>query len=83
MHPYFLGWHSKLDSAGSLASRLAGRIIQARLRYWVQLQLEEDRDDFLVEKSKCAMLQFFQRNALPAVPVRDSGSKRASRDATV
>lgn len=42
---------------------------EKRLRAMAQLLHSDGRDDFLIEKSKCVMSSFFQRNGLPMVPI--------------
>jgi hypothetical protein len=65
VHPYFLGWnHGVLPGEASHHS-----MITTRLRHWGKLQRLDGRDDFRIEKSKCDMLRFFERNGLPTPPV--------------
>ena len=63
VHPYFIGWEDMADRHD------LGGLITARLRYWATRQRTHDLDDFKVEKSKCVMLEFFQRNELPVPKV--------------
>ena len=64
-HPYFLGW-----DRGVLPGHMSQHsLITTRLRHWGHLQRLDGRDDFRVEKSKCDMLRFFERNGLPTASV--------------
>merc|ERR1711865_318406 len=47
-------------------------MIHARIIAFAQLQLSEGRDDFRVEKDRCAMYEFFRRNNIPICKVLGS-----------
>jgi hypothetical protein len=75
VHPYFLGWEH-----GAPTDKPLKEVITHRMRHWTRRQRVEDSDDFLVEKSKCAMISFFQRNGLPTAPVLGRGIYSSPHD---
>lgn len=52
-------------------------MIHERIKAFAQLQTAEGRDDFRVEKDRCAMYQFFKNNGLRIVEVLGQWSSQA------
>ena len=75
LHPYFGTWapHAKVVPGSSREEdRMrdgeadTASLITSRMREWGAQLLHADRDDFRVEKDKCAMQTFLERNNLPS-----------------
>ena len=68
IHPYFAWRPEELRSAERKTDDRYS-LVSARLRAMARHLERYGRDDFLVEKDKCEMHAFFERNGLHALPV--------------
>eukprot|EP00966_Prymnesium_polylepis_P162079 3745628-Prymnesium_polylepis.1 len=65
LHSYFYHWTTSRAAKHNDHKLWQNGLVNQRMQFWAQQLLEEDRDDFKLEKDKCQMMRFFARNGLP------------------